>query len=65
MRRRRHQDTRMLRAVRTTHAAGAGCRLSCGQEAQARAYASATRSSASARSPVPASTARRQLSRDR
>jgi hypothetical protein len=46
--------------VRTTHACGAGCRLTFGQDAQALANASATWSSASAMLPVLAATAFRQ-----
>jgi hypothetical protein len=51
-RRLRHRDLRTLTAVRTTHAAGAGWRLTFRRSAQARANASATCSSSSSMSPV-------------
>jgi hypothetical protein len=49
-------------AVRTTHAAGAGCLLTVRQEAQARAKASATSSCALSWSPTVTRTVRRQSS---
>ena len=61
-RRRRHHDTRVFTAVRTTHATGAGCRLTFAQDLQARAKASATSSSARCGSTPLAATARRHLS---
>lgn len=56
---RRHRETWWFRAVRTTHADGAGWRLTFGQLAHARAKASATASSAAARSVPEATSARR------
>ena len=49
-----------MSAVRTTQARGAGCRLTLGQDAHARANASASWSSASVMLPLLAATARRQ-----
>lgn len=56
---RRQRETWWFSAVRTTHAAGDGCRLTFDQPAQARANASATASSAAARSVPLAMTVRR------
>jgi hypothetical protein len=61
-RRRRHQDTWVFSAVRTTQARGAGCSRTLRQDIQARVNASATRSSASCLSPTLTSTIRRQSS---
>jgi hypothetical protein len=51
-------------AVRTTHAAGAGCLLTVRQDAQARANASATSSCAVSWSPTLIRTVRRNSSLD-
>src|SRR5262249_32863761 len=64
-RRRRHQEMFAFSAVRTTHAAGAGCVLIVRHEAHARAKASATRSCAASWSPTLTSTVRRHSSLDR
>jgi hypothetical protein len=61
-RRRRHREMFMFSAVRTTHAAGAGCRLTFRHDAQARAKASSTRSWAVSWSPTLTRTARRHSS---
>jgi hypothetical protein len=49
-RRRRHREMLAFSAVRTTHAAGAGCLLTDRHDAQARAKASSTSSCATSRS---------------
>jgi hypothetical protein len=51
-RRRRHREILTFSAVRTTHAAGAGCLLTVRHDAQALAKASSTRSCAASRSPA-------------
>jgi hypothetical protein len=53
----------MFSAVRTTHARGAGCRLTVRHDVQARVKASATRSSASGRPATLTCTIRTQSSR--
>jgi hypothetical protein len=63
-RRRRHQEMLVFSAVRTTHAAGAGCLLTVRHDAQALAKASATSSCARSWSPTLISTVRRQSSLD-
>jgi transposase len=61
-RRRRHREILAFSAVWTTNAAGAGCLLTAGHDAQARAKASATRSCAASRSPTLTTTVNRHSS---
>jgi hypothetical protein len=63
-RRRRHRDTCAFSAVRTTHAAGAGCVPTVRHDAHARANASATRSCARSRSLTLTRTVNRHSSLD-
>ena len=64
LRRRRHREMFAFSAVRTTHAAGAGCLLTVRHEAHARAKASATRSCAVSLSPTLSRTVNRHSSLD-
>ena len=61
-RRRRHREMFAFSAVRTTHAAGAGCLLTVRHDAQARVNASSTRSWAVSRSPTLTRMVRRHSS---
>jgi hypothetical protein len=62
LQRRRHREMFAFSAVRTTHAAGAGCLLTVRHDAQARTNASATRSCAASLSPTLSKTVNRHSS---